>query len=55
MKAFLVAMEEGSLNRAATRLRMSQSALTRQMQTLETEVGGALFGFGMPSSVIART
>src|SRR5512145_1160443 len=43
LKAFLVAMEEGSLNRAATRLRMSQSALTRQMQSLEAEVGGPLF------------
>lgn len=39
---FLVALEEGSLNRAATRMRMSQSALSRQMQNLETEIGGAL-------------
>jgi DNA-binding transcriptional LysR family regulator len=43
LRAFLVAMEEGSLNRAAARLRMSQSALSRQMQALETEIGGALF------------
>jgi DNA-binding transcriptional LysR family regulator len=42
LQAFLVALEEGSLNRAAVRLRMSQSALSRQMQTLENEVGGAL-------------
>ena len=40
---FLVALEEGSLNRAASRLRMSQSALSRQMQALEAELGGALF------------
>jgi DNA-binding transcriptional LysR family regulator len=43
LRAFLVAMEEGSLNRAAARLRMSQSALSRQMQVLEAEIGGALF------------
>ena len=35
-------IEEGSFNRAAMRLRMSQSALTRQMQALENEVGGLL-------------
>ena len=42
LRVFLVALEEGSLNRAATRLRMSQSALSRQMQALENEIGGAL-------------
>ncbi len=42
LRVFLVALEEGSLNRAATRLRMSQSALSRQMQALENEVGGPL-------------
>ena len=42
LRAFLVALEEGSLNRAALRLRMSQSALSRQMQVLENEIGGAL-------------
>jgi DNA-binding transcriptional LysR family regulator len=43
LKAFLISMEEGSLNRAAARMRMSQSALSRQMQTLEAEIGGPLF------------
>lgn len=43
IRMFLVALEEGSLNRAAARLRMSQSALSRQMQSLEAEVGGPLF------------
>jgi DNA-binding transcriptional LysR family regulator len=43
IRMFLVALEEGSLNRAAARLRMSQSALSRQMQALEAELGGALF------------
>jgi DNA-binding transcriptional LysR family regulator len=42
LRMFLVALEEGSLNRAATRLRISQSALSRQMQALENEIGGAL-------------
>jgi DNA-binding transcriptional LysR family regulator len=43
LKAFLVSMQEGSLNRAAARLRMSQSSLSRQMQALEAEIGGPLF------------
>lgn len=42
LRVFLVALEEGSLNRAASRLRMSQSALSRQMQSLEHEIGGPL-------------
>lgn len=42
IRMFLVALEEGSLNRAAARLRMSQSALSRQMQSLEAELGGPL-------------
>ncbi|MGH8045820.1 MAG: LysR family transcriptional regulator [Chthoniobacterales bacterium] len=42
LRVFLVALEEGSLNRAAARLRMSQSALSRQMQVLEHEIGGPL-------------
>jgi DNA-binding transcriptional LysR family regulator len=40
LRLFLVVLEEGSLRRAADRLRISQSALTRQMQALELEVGG---------------
>jgi DNA-binding transcriptional LysR family regulator len=42
LRAFLVIMEEGSLNRAAIRLCISQSTLSRQMQALEAEIGGAL-------------
>lgn len=42
LRALFVVIEEGSLNRAAARLRLSQSALTRQMQALENEVGGRL-------------
>lgn len=36
-------MEEGSLNRAAARLGVSQPTLTRQLQSLEQEAGGPLF------------
>lgn len=42
LRSFLVVVEEGSLNRAAVRLRMSQPALSRQMQALEAEIGGRL-------------
>lgn len=43
LRAFFAVVEEGSLSRAALRLHQSQSALTRQMQSLEDEVGGRLF------------
>ena len=43
LRAFLIVIEEGSLNRAAARMRLSQPALSRQMQALEQEVGGRLF------------
>ncbi len=42
IQAFLIVIEEGSVNRAATRLRMAQPALSRQMQSLENEIGGRL-------------
>ncbi len=37
-----VVLEEGSLNRAARRLHMTQPTLTRKMQALEHELGGAV-------------
>ena len=40
LRLFLVVLEEGSLRRAAGRLHISQSAITRQMQSLELELGG---------------
>ena len=40
LRVFLVVLDEGSLRRAADRLRISQSAITRQMQSLELDLGG---------------
>lgn len=40
LRLFLVILEEGSLRRAAERLHISQSAITRQMQLLEHDLGG---------------
>ncbi len=40
LRLFLVVLEEGSLRRAADRLRISQSAITRQIQALELDLGG---------------
>ena len=40
LRLFLVVLEEGSLPRAADRLRISPSAITRQMQSLDLELGG---------------
>ncbi|MBK1881304.1 LysR family transcriptional regulator [Luteolibacter pohnpeiensis] len=42
IRSFLTIVEEGSLRRAADRLRVSQSTLTRQIQALEHEIGGRL-------------
>lgn len=42
IKALLTVIEEGSVNRAAVRLRITQPALSRQMQALEQELGGRL-------------
>jgi len=40
LRLFLVVLEEGSLRRAADRLRISQSSITRRMQSLERDLGG---------------
>jgi DNA-binding transcriptional LysR family regulator len=42
IRALLTVIEEGSVNRAAVRLRISQPALSRQMQALEHDIGGKL-------------
>jgi DNA-binding transcriptional LysR family regulator len=40
VRSFLVVLEEGSINRAAARLHLAQSTLTRQIQALEHALGG---------------
>src|SRR5262245_43205756 len=40
LRLFLVVLEEGSLRRTAQRLHISQSAITRQLQQLEDDLGG---------------
>jgi DNA-binding transcriptional LysR family regulator len=42
IRALLAVIDEGSVNRAAVRLRITQPALSRQMQSLENELGGKL-------------
>jgi len=42
IRALLTVIEEGSVNKAAVRLRITQPALSRQMQALESEIGGKL-------------
>jgi len=42
IRALLIVIEEGSVSRAAVRLRIAQPALSRQMKLLESEVGGKL-------------
>ena len=42
IRAFFAVVGEGSVNRAAVRLRMTQPALSRQMKSLEHDVGGKL-------------
>ena len=42
LRLFLVILEEGSLRRAAERAHLSQSAITRQIQLLEHDLGGRI-------------
>ena len=46
LRSFFAIAEFGSMSKAAEQLHVSQSTLTRQMQTLETEVGGQLMERG---------
>jgi DNA-binding transcriptional LysR family regulator len=43
MRSFLAVIEEGSVNRAAMRLGVAQPTISRHLQSLEQEIGGALF------------
>ncbi len=46
LRSFFAISELGSLSKAARQLHVSQSTLTRQVQSLEAEVGGAVFDRG---------
>lgn len=46
IRTFFSIVEHGSLNKAAERLRLSQSTLTRQMHALEHAIGGRVFERG---------
>lgn len=46
LRSFFVIVEHGSLNKAAERLHVSQSTLSRQMHTLEQEIGGRILERG---------
>ena len=46
LRSFLAVVTEGSFNRAALRLRISQPTLSRHMQALEQLIGGRLFDRG---------
>jgi LysR family transcriptional regulator, cyn operon transcriptional activator len=43
LRAFATIVDVGGLAKAATRLHLSQPALSRQIQTLESDLGVALF------------
>lgn len=43
VRSFFAMVEHGSLSKAAARQQVSQSTLTRQLRTLEQEIGGRLF------------
>ncbi|MFT8350196.1 LysR family transcriptional regulator [Clostridium saccharoperbutylacetonicum] len=43
IKYFVVIAEEGSITKAAERLFMAQPPLSRQLQTIENELGVTLF------------
>lgn len=46
IRTVLVVMEEGSINRAAARIGISQPTLTRRLQSFEQELGAPLFERG---------
>jgi DNA-binding transcriptional LysR family regulator len=55
IRSFFAVVAHGSLNKAATHLRVSQSTLTRQMQQLEQAVGGALLERGSAGVALTAT
>ena len=55
LRSFFAISEFGSLSKAAEQLHVSQSTLTRQMQTLETEIGGQLLERGHGGVALTAT
>ena len=51
LRSFITVVEEGSLHRAAERLHLSQSTLSRQMKALEGELGGNCLSAPAPACV----
>lgn len=55
LRSFFAITRHGSLNKAAERLRVSQSTLTRQVHALEHEIGGRLFERGATGVALTAT
>lgn len=55
IRSFFAIVEHGSLNKAAERLRVSQSTLTRQMHALEHLIGGRVFERGTTGVALTAT
>jgi DNA-binding transcriptional LysR family regulator len=58
LAAFVASVEAGSVHGAADALRLTQSGVTKRIQTLERRVGGRLFErgrFGVRPTQLGRT
>ena len=54
LKYFLAVADEGNITRAATRLHVSQPALSTQLAALEDELGHKLFARGARGVVLTE-
>lgn len=55
LRSFFAIVEHGSLSQAAERLHVAQSTLSRQLQALEQEIGGALLERGQGGVTLSST